>query len=85
MAATVREKGSGESQETESATIKERNSRDYVDLSGKRLATPARSLAHRLPATATASAQPTPMARPGLAGGGARACGTPVSFSQLLN
>jgi len=38
------------------------------------LATPARPLARRLP-------------RPGLAasGGGARACGTPLSFSQLLN
>ena len=82
MATTGREKGSGESQETESgrdcncrnqfaSIIKERNSRDYVDLNGKRLATPAR----RLPRHA------------GPAGGGARAraCGTPLFFSQRLN
>ena len=62
MAATGRKKDSGRDDNWRNqfaSTIKERNSCDYVDLSGKRLATPARSLAARLPATA--------------AGGGARA------------
>ena len=61
MAATGREKDNGESQETESgrdgncrnqfaSTVKERNSYDYVNLSGKRLVTPTPSLvAYRLP------------------------------------
>ena len=74
MAATEREKGSRESQATKSgrdgnwrnqfaSTIKERNSRDYVDLSGK---TWPRPPAH-LPRLTTARPAPAPMAtaRPG--------------------
>ena len=69
MAATGREKGSGESQETESggddnwrnqfaSTIKKRNSYDYVDLSGKTWPRPPASPRHGL------GPRPRPRPRP---------------------